>query len=221
MNRGVIDYAHEVVRASRATGRRRLVLLALALHADEHEHARPSTATLGEWAGISRWNAFDALNALVEAREIACVSRSRGGRPSEYRILVLHRPGYEADQNVDRPECEADEEQTARDARRSAHKTASLTASTTVSYTGQEHNGSKDIHPPCPPRGNRRKDRVVYNDMLAAFRDEHFRGKPLNLIDLAVRQVAFRGDLDLTLENVRPIVERGGFSARMVEDGGP
>jgi hypothetical protein len=88
MSRGVIDYAHAVMLASSTTGRRRTVLLALALHADHRGHARPSVTTLAEWAGLDRRHTQTALRELQAAGELECVWRSPRGRPSEYRIVV-------------------------------------------------------------------------------------------------------------------------------------
>lgn len=85
-------YAVRCVRAySRATGRTRAVLTALATYADTRGYCRPTIPTLARDAGVGRSTVKRALHDLVDdLGEVVVVSQGVGrGRATVYRITLV------------------------------------------------------------------------------------------------------------------------------------
>ena len=73
---------------SRARGSARLVLLAIADHADDGGQAWPSVARLARMTGLSRRQVQRRVRQLVKAGELVIEQLGGGGRSTRYRIAV-------------------------------------------------------------------------------------------------------------------------------------
>ncbi len=72
---------------SQSTGTARVVLLAIADHADEHMTAYPSLTRLAHYANVHRRSAIRAIQSLVELGELVRVDRGKQG-VTVYRMAL-------------------------------------------------------------------------------------------------------------------------------------
>ncbi len=85
-----------VFERSRSRGTARVVMLALADHADEDLVAYPSLTRLAQYANVDRRSAIRAVNRLVELGELVRIGTGRRAS-TIYRIVLDERPTSDAD----------------------------------------------------------------------------------------------------------------------------
>ena len=88
---------------SASKGTARVILLALADHANEHMTAYPSLATLARYANVTRRNAIAAIERLITIGELEVVGQGRRN-VNIYRIILpgkIVATGVDSDTGVD------------------------------------------------------------------------------------------------------------------------